>query len=30
MILTKTPFRVSFAGGGSDLPEFYGAAAELS
>jgi D-glycero-alpha-D-manno-heptose-7-phosphate kinase len=23
MILTKTPFRVSFAGGGSDLPEFY-------
>src|ERR1700746_2779328 len=23
MILTKTPFRVSFAGGGSDLPEFF-------
>lgn len=23
MILSKTPFRVSFAGGGSDLPEFY-------
>src|SRR5256885_6407591 len=23
MILTKTPFRVSFAGGGSDLPGFY-------
>jgi len=23
MILAKTPFRVSFAGGGSDLPEFY-------
>jgi D-glycero-alpha-D-manno-heptose-7-phosphate kinase len=23
MILTKTPFRVSFAGGGSDLPDFY-------
>jgi len=23
MILTRTPFRVSFAGGGSDLPEFY-------
>jgi D-glycero-alpha-D-manno-heptose-7-phosphate kinase len=23
MILTKTPFRVSFAGGGSDLPEYY-------
>lgn len=23
MILTQTPFRVSFAGGGSDLPEFY-------
>jgi len=23
MILTKTSFRVSFAGGGSDLPEFY-------
>jgi D-glycero-alpha-D-manno-heptose-7-phosphate kinase len=23
MILTKTPFRISFAGGGSDLPEFY-------
>jgi D-glycero-alpha-D-manno-heptose-7-phosphate kinase len=23
MILCKTPFRISFAGGGSDLPEFY-------
>lgn len=23
MIITRTPFRVSFAGGGSDLPEFY-------
>ncbi len=23
MILTRTPFRVSFAGGGSDLPQFY-------
>lgn len=23
MILTRTPLRVSFAGGGSDLPEFY-------
>ena len=23
MILAKAPFRVSFAGGGSDLPEFY-------
>ena len=23
MILTKTPFRISFVGGGSDLPEFY-------
>src|SRR5262249_9425933 len=23
MILTRTPFRVSFAGGGSDLPAFY-------
>jgi len=23
MILSKTPFRISFAGGGSDLPEFY-------
>ena len=23
MIITKTPFRVSFAGGGSDLPDFY-------
>ena len=23
MILTRTPFRVSFAGGGSDLQEFY-------
>src|SRR5450631_2121852 len=23
MILTKAPFRISFAGGGSDLPEFY-------
>src|SRR5882724_5656981 len=23
MILTKTSFRVSFAGGGSDLPDFY-------
>ena len=23
MIITKTPFRVSFAGGGSDLPSFY-------
>jgi len=23
MIITKTPFRVSFVGGGSDLPDFY-------
>jgi D-glycero-alpha-D-manno-heptose-7-phosphate kinase len=23
MIITRTPFRVSFAGGGSDIPEFY-------
>lgn len=23
MIITKTPFRVSFAGGGSDMPNFY-------
>ena len=23
MIISRTPFRVSFAGGGSDLPEFY-------
>lgn len=23
MIITKTPFRISFAGGGSDLPNFY-------
>lgn len=23
MIITRTPFRVSFAGGGSDLPDFY-------
>lgn len=23
MIITKTPFRVSFCGGGSDLPDFY-------
>jgi D-glycero-alpha-D-manno-heptose-7-phosphate kinase len=23
MIFSKTPFRISFAGGGSDLPEFY-------
>jgi D-glycero-alpha-D-manno-heptose-7-phosphate kinase len=23
MIITKTPFRVSFVGGGSDLPSFY-------
>lgn len=23
MIITRTPFRVSFCGGGSDLPEFY-------
>jgi D-glycero-alpha-D-manno-heptose-7-phosphate kinase len=23
MIITQTPFRVSFAGGGSDLPAFY-------
>ena len=23
MIITKTPFRVSFAGGGSDMPDFY-------
>lgn len=23
MIITKTPFRVSFAGGGSDIPDFY-------
>lgn len=24
MIITQTPLRISFAGGGSDLPEFYG------
>ena len=24
MIITRTPFRVSFAGGGSDLPSFTG------
>lgn len=24
MIITRTPFRISFAGGGSDLPSFYG------
>lgn len=24
MIITKTPFRISFAGGGSDLADFYG------
>jgi len=24
MIITRTPFRISFAGGGSDLPAFYG------
>ena len=23
MIISRTPFRVSFAGGGSDLPSFY-------
>ena len=23
MIITKTPFRASFAGGGTDLPAFY-------
>jgi len=23
MIITKTPFRISFVGGGSDLPNFY-------
>lgn len=23
MIITKTPFRISFAGGGSDLPAFF-------
>ena len=23
MIISKTPFRISFAGGGSDLPCFY-------
>ena len=23
MIITRTPFRISFAGGGSDLPSFY-------
>ena len=23
MIITQTPFRVSFAGGGTDLPAFY-------
>jgi len=23
MIITRTPFRISFAGGGTDLPEFY-------
>lgn len=23
MIMTKTPFRISFAGGGSDLADFY-------
>ena len=24
MIITRTPFRISFAGGGSDLPSYYG------
>ncbi len=24
MIITRTPFRISFAGGGSDLQEFWG------
>ncbi|HAK70011.1 MAG TPA: GHMP kinase, partial [Cryomorphaceae bacterium] len=23
MIITKTPFRISFVGGGSDLPTYY-------
>ena len=23
MIISRTPFRISFAGGGSDLPSFY-------
>ncbi len=23
MIITRTPFRVSFVGGGTDLPSFY-------
>ena len=23
MIVARTPFRISFAGGGSDLPDFY-------
>ncbi|PTM15338.1 MAG: GHMP kinase, partial [Bacteroidetes bacterium] len=23
MIITKTPFRISFVGGGSDLPAYY-------
>ncbi len=23
MIITRTPFRISFAGGGTDLPSFY-------
>ena len=23
MIITKTPLRVSFVGGGSDIPQFY-------
>ena len=23
MIITRTPFRISFAGGGSDLPSYY-------
>lgn len=23
MIITKTPFRISFCGGGSDIPDFY-------
>ena len=23
MIITRTPFRISFAGGGTDLPEYF-------
>ena len=23
MIITRTPFRISFAGGGTDVPDFY-------